>query len=85
MPCARCSKGSSMGSKRCARCRVTILPTDFTKGLAAIYYGEPYCIRCVDPSHPPNVLRRKRILAAIVVIAVLAAGLLIYLFARRFA
>lgn len=37
-----------MAGKKCARCTVAILDSDFERGLAVVLSGKPYCKICAE-------------------------------------
>lgn len=37
-----------MASRKCARCTVAILDSDFERGLAVVLSGKPYCKICAE-------------------------------------
>jgi hypothetical protein len=37
-----------MAGKKCARCTVAILASDFERGLAVVLSGKPYCKICAE-------------------------------------
>lgn len=69
-----------MDSKRCERCKVQILQTDFPKGLATVVSGKFYCRRCV-PSDGHQAPRNHLVL--VIGLALAAAILLLLLLSWR--